>query len=209
MQEKQRYTRIRKVILKLNHERKKQAQQMDILCNDIIAAQRDFIKKLERISFIANFYSDILGKKDLSGLCCAAGKLLTEQVPGAVIALIICRGNDFEMHLFENEGMNEQGGFQLEECLDNNLVNNISQSGKICDIDDMVSMGLSCNPAKLNSICAKTIPLGRNGTDIGFILIYRHSGNKLSEDEIQNIAAITPGLSQAIQSNLTVLHPTD
>ncbi|GAH10763.1 unnamed protein product, partial [marine sediment metagenome] len=39
-----RYKRLRLLVSKVNKQRKKQAQKIDILCNDFIAAQKDFIK---------------------------------------------------------------------------------------------------------------------------------------------------------------------
>ena len=60
MDHKQRYRRLRLLIARLNKERKKQAKKTDILCNDLIAAQRGFIKRLGTISFAADFYEAIV-----------------------------------------------------------------------------------------------------------------------------------------------------
>ena len=66
MDSKQRKKRLRLLIGKLNKERKKQAKKIDILCNDLIAAQRDFIKRLSTISFTADFCESIIGVSDLN-----------------------------------------------------------------------------------------------------------------------------------------------
>ena len=60
MDDKQRHRRLRLLIKKLNKDRKKQNQKIDILCNDFIGAQRNFIKRLGIINFVANFYESIL-----------------------------------------------------------------------------------------------------------------------------------------------------
>ena len=44
--------RLRLLISQLNKERKKQAKQIDILCNDFVCSQKDFIKVLGAISFV-------------------------------------------------------------------------------------------------------------------------------------------------------------
>ena len=49
----QRHQRLRLLLKKLNKDRKKQAKKTDILCNDLIGAQRGFIRKLRSISFSA------------------------------------------------------------------------------------------------------------------------------------------------------------
>ncbi len=79
MEDKQRHTRLRLLIKKLNKKRKKQAKQIDILCNDFIAAQRDFIKSLKMISFIANFYESIIGITDLNSLLYSVVQLIKEE----------------------------------------------------------------------------------------------------------------------------------
>ena len=56
------------MIKKLNKDRKKQNQKIDILCNDIIGAQRNFSKRLGIINFVANFYDSIIGATDLNEL---------------------------------------------------------------------------------------------------------------------------------------------
>ncbi len=77
--DKQRHRRVRLLIKNLNKKRKKQAEKIDILCNDFIAAQRDFIKSLKTISFIANFYESIIGITDLNSLLYTAVKLIKEE----------------------------------------------------------------------------------------------------------------------------------
>ena len=79
--DKQRHKRLRLLIKKLNKKRKKQAKKIDILCNDFIAAQKDFIKSLKTISFIANFYESIIGITDLNSLLHTAVKLIKEKTP--------------------------------------------------------------------------------------------------------------------------------
>jgi hypothetical protein len=202
---KQRHRRLRLLIKKLNKDRKKQARKIDILCNDLIAAQRDFIKKLNTISFAANFYETIVGISDLSSLICAAGKHIKDEIPDANIAFFLRKADNFELHMFETDRPIMPQKQQLENCFTPELVENICKSNKICTLDDMFSMGLSGNPADMNKLSAVTIPLGHFGPSLGFILIYRSSKNKLNLEEINNISAITSGLSRAIASHQILL----
>ncbi|MFQ6036088.1 MAG: hypothetical protein ACE5NM_09630, partial [Sedimentisphaerales bacterium] len=79
MDYKQRHKRLRLLISKLNKERRKQAKKIDMLCNDLIAAQRDFIRRLSTISFAADFYKSIIGITDLSRLLSIASKLIKDE----------------------------------------------------------------------------------------------------------------------------------
>ncbi len=209
MDHKQRNRRLRLLVSKLNKERKKQAKKIDILCNDLIAAQRDFIKKLDTISFTANFYETIVGATDLSSLILTAGKLIKDEIPDANIAFFLCQADSFELHIFENNQPITLGKQRLENCFSPELVDNICKSNKICTLDDMFAMGLQGNLSSLNKISAVTVPLGRLGSSLGFILICRSSQNKLTADELNNICAITCGLSQAIASCRVLSHSTD
>jgi hypothetical protein len=200
MDHKQRYKRLRLLISKLNKERKKQAKKTDILCNDLIAAQRNFIKRLDTISFTANFYETIIGTTDLSSLILIASKLIKDEIPDANVTFFLRQADNFELHMFENDRPILLEKQRLENCFTPELVNNICKSNKICTLDDMFAMGLQGNLTCLNKISAVTIPLSQLGPSLGFILIYRSAQNKLTADELNNIAAIALGLSRAIAS---------
>ena len=195
-----RHRRLRLLIKKFNKERKKQAKKIDILCNDLIAAQRDFIKRLDTISFAADFYESIAGLTDLNGLLSAVGKLTKDEMPDVNIAFFLRQADSFELHMFESNQPITLEKQRLENCFTPELVNNICKSNKVCTIDDMFAMGMEGNLNILNKISAVTIPLSLPGLSLGFILIYRSSQDKLTTDELSKIAAVTSGLSRAIQS---------
>ena len=209
MNHKQRHKRIRLLVKKLNKERKIQAKKMDMLCNDLIASQRDFIKKLNTISFTANFYEAIAGTADLSSLLHTTAKFIKDEIPDANITFFLRQQDTFESHLFQNDHSITLENLNLENCFTPELVNNICKSNKICTLDDMFAMGLQGNLSALNKISALTVPLGQRGSSLGFILIYHPSENKLIAEELSNISAITRGLFSAIQSCQMFSHSAD
>lgn len=209
MDEKQRHRRLRLLVSELNKERKKQAKKIDILCNDLIAAQREFIKRLGTISFTANFYEAIVGITELSTLILTADKLIKNESPDSNVAFFLRQAENFELHMFESEKPITLEKQDLENCFTAELVSNICKSNKICTLDDMFAMGLQGKLTALNKISAVTIPLGELGSSLGFILIYRSSQNKLTSDELNNITAIAPGLSRAIQSCQVLSHAAE
>lgn len=85
----QRHKRLRLLISKLNRQRKKQAEKIDILCNDFIAAQRNFIDRLNAVSFAVNFYQSVIGLTDLSELLHTASKLIKEEVAHADVTFFL------------------------------------------------------------------------------------------------------------------------
>lgn len=209
VEDKQRHRRLRLLIKKLNKKRKKQAKKIDILCNDFIAAQRDFIKSLKTISFIANFYESIIGIRDLNSLLYTVAKLIKEENTEANVTFFLRQSDNFELYMFESERPITIEKQHLENSFTPELMDNICKSNKICTLDDMFAMGLQGNLIGLNKISGMTIPLGLHGSSLGFILICRSSENKLTTEEISNISAVNCGLTRAIQSCQPTLHSTD
>ena len=209
MEDKQRHRRLRLLIKKLNKQRKKQAKQIDILCNDFIGAQRDFIKSLKTISFIANFYESIIGITDLNSLLYSVVQLIKEENTDANVTFFLRQSDNFELYMFESERPITLEKQHLENSFTPELMGNIYKSNKVCTLDDMFAMGLQGNLNGLNKISGVTIPLGMHGSSLGFVLVCRSSENKLTAEEISNISAVSCGLSRAIQSCQATLHSTD
>ena len=220
MEHKQRYRRLRLLLRRLNKERKKQAQKIDLLCNDFILTQREFIERLNTINFTANFYEAILGTTDLSSLLYTAGKLIKDEIPDSNVAFFLpglsCskepqkktkfQQDNFEWYVFESDQPITLEKQHLKDSFTPELVDNICKSNKLCTLDDMFAMGLHHNPVRLSKISAITVPLCRFGSSLGFILIYRLSQSRLTPGELNKIFAVTGGLSRAIQSCRVILH---
>lgn len=200
MDREKRYRRWRLLISELNKERKRQAKKTDILCNDLIAAHRDFIKKLDSLRFTANFYEAIMGTTDLSSLTLIASKLIKDEISGANVSFFLRQTDNFKLRVFESDHPILPEKETLEDCFTPEVVKNICKSNKICTLDDMFSMGLGGNLTYLNKISAVTIPLSQSGLSLGFILIYRSAREKLAPEELSSITAIAGGLSRAIAS---------
>ena len=102
MENTERYKKLRLLVRKVNKARKQQGRKIDILCNDFIAAQREFIKRLETINFAANFYEAIIGANDLNSLFYIAGELIKTKIPEANVAFFKRNQKDFKLHVSES-----------------------------------------------------------------------------------------------------------
>lgn len=206
MNDENRNKRLRLLVSRLNKERKKRAKQIDILCNDFVTAQKDFIKSLKAVSFAADFYESITGLTDLNELLCTAGKRIQDQIQDANVVFFLLRGGNFELHIFESDQPIDflaPSGVEGEERRIENfftaeLVDNIAGSHRVCSIDDMLAMGLQCSGGCLEKISAAAVPLSSNSGSLGFILLYRCSQKPLVSDEINCIAQITSGFARSI-----------
>jgi len=206
--DEKRNKRLRLLISRLNKERKKQAKQIDILCNDFIAAQKDFIKSLNTIGFAADFYEAIAGLTELNELLCTAGNLIKDQIPDVNVTFFLLAPNNaegpqhdnFELHIFESDESIDLEDRRIENFFTAELVGNIAKSNRICTIEDMLAMGLAGSPACLEKISTAAIPLSTPASSLGFVLIYRSSRNQLTADELKAVSQIAPGLARSIAS---------
>ena len=188
------------LLKRLNRERKIQAKKIDILCNDLVAAHRQFINKLNAISFKAAFYETIISITDINELLFRTATSIEQLFGRANAAFFLRQRNGFKLHLFESDRPISLGDKSLENCFSDELVENICNSNRVCSLEDMLTMGLEANPTVLNRLSAFTIPLGQFGTSEGFILIYRPADRKFTQADLDKICAVTDGLSAAIKS---------
>ena len=200
MNDEIRNKRLRLLISRLNKERKKQAKQIDILCNNLIAGQKQFIKALKVIGFAADFYESITGLTDLNELLAAASNLIKDRITDANVAFFLLQSCNFEMHIFENDQTIEMDENRIENFFTSESVDNIAKSNRLCTIEDMLTMGLVGNPRCLEKVSAVTLPLNANGCATGFVLLYRSFQSPFTCDELKTIDQISPGLARAIAS---------
>jgi hypothetical protein len=206
--DERRNKRLRLLTARLNKERKKQAKQIDILCNDFVAAQKDFIKAMNTIGFAADFYGAIAGLTELNELLWAAGNLVKDQIQDANVVFFLLAPNiaeevqsdNFELHIFESDQPIDLEDRRIENFFTAELVGNIAKSNRICTINDMLAMGLAGSPACLEKISTAAIPLSTTSNSMGFMLVYRSSHNPLTTEELKAMAQITPGLGRSIAS---------
>lgn len=182
-----------------------------MLCNDLIAAQRDFIRRLNTISFAADFYKSIIGITDLARLLTTTRKLIKDELADVNVSFFLRNINSSTVpsglwDTPEGDKLITSAKKCFEKYFTNEVVENICKSNKICSIDEMFAMGLQGNLIELNKISAFAIPLGQFGQSVGFMLVYRSSENKLTADELHKISAVTCGLSRALQSCQALSH---
>ena len=209
MDNQARHKKLLGLLKKMKLQSKKQAMQIDILCNDMIGSQREFIRRLKTIDFRANFYESIMGATDLNCLLSASSVIIKEETNNLNIVFFLRHAETFEIYTFDEDQENDSQWQSIENCFSPELMVNICKSNKICDINDMFGMGLQGNLTSLNELSAVSIPLGSFGAVQGFMLVYRSSEKKLNNEEIRKISSISSGLSQAIYACKVLAHSSE
>jgi len=205
MSQTERNERLRLLVRRLNKQRKQQASQIDILCHDLIGAQRGFLQRLQDLEFAAEFYRALLGGTDVNGILARAGRVIRQEVPGAGVAFFLRQPDGFELHACrEDESLyaEHQGppdGFDPE------LVESICKHNRPCTVDDIIALGTESTLAALREYSLATLPLSDLGRPLGFLLLYCPLPQVLSPPEVRRISPVLCGLAQALRAACTPL----
>jgi len=199
MSQTERHRRLRLLLTRLNKQRKQQAGKIDILCNDLISAQRGFIQRLYTIGFAAEFYKSLLGSPDLNHLLARADRMIRQELPGTGVAFYLRQTEGCELHSFVGEEMFacEQSGPQ--EHLTAESVEAICKSNKTCTFPEISRLDPTGDFDGLRRFSIVTLPLSDLGRSLGFLLLWRPAPLQVTSEEISRLEPVMCGLSQAIR----------
>lgn len=184
--------------VKQNQEDSK--QQIDILCNDILAAHSDFINHLKRFRFAADFYENLLGAANLDALAASAGEFFAENIAGCSVAIIFTASDSPQIHFYSKDPRLEDIPSHISPGLTAKMVESVCQSSQICRADDLCRMGFFAGPAVLKRISLAAIGLNNTGPAVGMILLYRCADKPLSNSELSVVSSVIKGLAKAVKT---------
>jgi hypothetical protein len=190
--------RLRQLVKTLNRQRKKQALKIDILCNDFIAAQRNFLCRLRTTIFVAHFYESILPITDMKKLLFTAAELIRKELADINITFFIRNIETFELYLFQGNQTQVLSKKQIEDYFKPELLETICTSNRILSNEEISPSGLCTDSLSLKNLSMAAIPLRTGESSVGCILLYRTG--RFTAAELDNIAAVDAGLSKAVLS---------
>ena len=180
----------------LNKARRIQSRKTDILCNDIIGAQRDFLNQLKAMSLQIELYESFIGECGLETICEEAVSAIQNLTDGANTAIWL--GNGFDTHVFcDTEFTNEQTDL-IGSCFNSEIADKIYTSRRCMDLEELFEIGLPESEI-FSKLTLAVIPL-QNSYQPGFILMYRLADRPITSQEISDVAMLVPGLSKAIKA---------
>ncbi|HEX41760.1 MAG TPA: GAF domain-containing protein, partial [Phycisphaerales bacterium] len=194
-----RQRRVRALVRELNRRRKKQALRTDILCNDLLAAQRAFVAQLREIAFAAAFYKALVAPSDLHELLTTAAGLIRQQWPACGAAFFLRDEHGEQVTVFDSGRAVDPIRDCLDACFNGRLIDRVCTAGKPCTLDDLYELGMSTEPRWLKGISAVAVPLVRPSERIGFIFLYTPMDQPLTPRQITALANLAPTLARAIQ----------
>jgi len=195
MNQKNRHKRLRLMVKALNKDRKKQGKQIDLLCHDLIDAQRAFVKRLETISFAANLYKTLLGIQDTEHILQILVNEVQSILPGMDVNFVLRQADGCKICPVETTTRDEGHPVDL---FDGDFVDAVCKVNKICHLDDLLGIGLALSPQKASRIQMTTLPLPQGGRCMGLIVLTSPANAKISNQMIEQIALVGSGISQAV-----------
>lgn len=199
MKDSERNKRVRMMVSELNKARKKQAVQIDILCNDFISAQRQFVGKLGQMCFVSQFYELLIGKTELSELIAEVIEFVSNQLADVDTVVFVKGAESFDLHAQDNSNTGFERD-QIDRYFTTDILESICGSNKVWDIEDMFGAGLEGNLKKLRDCSIAAIPIGDMGSAVGVIVLFGEEGKKFVQDDIEKLSAVMPGLSKAVET---------
>jgi len=200
MSQTERHRRLRLLLNRLNKQRKQQARKIDILCNDLISAQRAFIQRLYTVSFAAEFYRSLLGCPDLNHLLAQADRQIRQELPGVGVAFYLRQSDGCELHSFLDDEMFACERQGPQEHLTPERIDGICKLNRVCTLADIRSLDPGDDPDGLAGFSIVTLPLSDLGRSLGFALLWRSSPLTVRAEEVDRIESVMCGLSQAIRT---------
>ena len=187
--------RVRLMVKTLNKDRKKQARQIDLLCHDLIDAQREFVRRLAAIGFAAGLYKSLLGAQNTEQVLRILVNEVQSLLPSMDVNLVLRQDNACKIYPLETTTRDE--GHPVD-AFDGSLVDVVCRANKTCHLDDLLGMGLSISPQKASRIQMTTLPLPQGGRCMGLIVLTSPANVTVPSSMIEQVALIVSGISQAV-----------
>jgi hypothetical protein len=191
-----RRNRIRRLVSALNKQRRIQARKIDILCNDFISAQKNFLKQLQIMSLQVELYESIIGESNMEHIIEVAADAMQNIVSCVNTAIWI--GSGFKTHVFDDERFTSEQTALIESCFNAEIAEKIYKSRRCIELEELFEMGLPESEV-LSKLSATVIPL-QDIEQQGFILLYRETSQPITPQEISDIATLVPGVSKALRT---------
>ena len=194
-QKSERHERLRRMIRGLNKDRKIQAKKVDILCHDLVDAQRSFIGRLETLRFAAAFYRSLLGVSDLTQILRTASEHIGGQIPQVSVSFFLTGSEGCTEVPYVPQAIQAN---RLEVVLDESLCRAICSANRLNALEDLLALGLQVNAGVAGRYCLSTIPLSSGCRPLGFIFLHKEGPDSLQAEDLQQVSAVCPGFSEAI-----------
>lgn len=185
--------RLKRFFRCVNQQRRQQKKKIDILCNDIIAAQRTFVDKLSHYNFVLDFYESIIGQTNIKKLIDIAGQKIKNSLSNYEIGIYCLEKGCFEY-------LSQKDNSLIESFFSPLISQKISKTNTVLSVDEIALLGGDCESEIFKKIDFCSVPISGYGSAMGFVLIWANLPNKISPQCISKMQSICPSLAKAFRS---------
>lgn len=188
------------MIRSLRSRQKRQNQQIELLCQDMVATHGQFCSKISRLTFMTQFYETLLSSSNIESLLDTAAAAIQSRVSGSNVAIFLVESNGFDIHFIKDPDFSPVSVEEVEDWFTTESVHDISLSNQVCSISRLLELGIQANPKDLKGLSVSAVPLGTLGPVAGFVLLWRQADQPFGKGELETISSIASGLRYAIGS---------
>jgi len=187
------------VIRALRSRQRRLNQQIEILCQDMVAAHGQFAQKIARLTFAAGFYETLLSCGTLETLLDKAAQSIRSRIPDAGVAVFLLEKQGFDIHIAAApQGTFAVGRDELQQWFTVETATAVALAGRICSANRLLSLGMQAPPGVLKQLSPAAVPLGVLGCAVGFVLVWRTADNPIRPEQLEALAAAAAGLRAAV-----------
>lgn len=196
------------VIRALRSRQRRQNQQIEILCKDMVAAHGQFAQKLSRLTFVTGFYETLLGCGTLEALLDKAAMSIRLRISNAGVAVFVLEKQGYDIHIAAAPaGQPPVGRDDLQQWFSVDAVAAVCMAGRVCSASRLLTLGMQAPPGFLKQVSMTAVPLGILGCAVGFVLLWRSADEPILPEQVETLAAAASGLRAAIVAHRNAADP--
>lgn len=196
----QRKKRIRNIIKKIRQQQMRQAKQVEIVCSNMVAAHTEFANTVDGLCFMSQLYESLIGCSSIEQVFEASCRSFKTVISDLNAAFFLTNSGSFDYHFRNNNSDVATSKFQIESCITASLAEQLSESNKVCRLDDMMSFAVQENLSILKGLEIVSVPLRRIGPTVGFMLLYRDKDKPFSAKQLKMFASVSSGIARAVSA---------
>jgi hypothetical protein len=194
----QKYTRLRALIHNVNKQRKLQTRKIDILCNDMVAAHRGILERLEGLCFTSRVHESLIGCTDTAAVFKSVSAMIANRFGncGGIAFLLLDGDGPLICHAEDASVAQEIAHFPAYFTAEN--VRSVCAGNRSRLLPELLELPLQLPPKTIDQIWAAAIPLNVEHSELGVLLLYGSAESQMPARLVRAACAIAPAVAKAV-----------
>ncbi len=197
-----RYKKLQGLFRRVSNSRRHLRDKVDFLCRDLVQSNVDLTTTLSGLRRAYDFQSELTGEFDMRFMLHKALRQIKEQVSDSNAAIYLCNSRQIDAHIVSCWQDNPVDTETLESQFIETVVPQAIQTGQSFIVPD-ASQWQDVSPKHRSELTGLSIigtPIALDNELFGVLCVYRHSDNKLTQNELNAIQPYIAPFSRAIEA---------